>query len=83
MRLVGELARRKVLKVGAAYLATAWVLLQLTDIVAPALALPGWTLRLVMLLLAIGFPVAVLLAWHFNLTREGLEAEAAPSQPPR
>lgn len=83
MRLVGELARRKVLKVGAAYLATAWVLLQLTDIVAPALALPGWTLRLVMLLLAIGFPVAMLLAWHFNLTREGVEAEAAPSAPPR
>ena len=39
MRLVGELARRKVLKVGAAYLATSWVLLQLTDIVAPALSL--------------------------------------------
>ena len=75
MRLVGELARRKVLKVGAAYLATAWVLLQLTDIIAPALSLPGWTLRLVMLLLAIGFPVALLLAWQFNLTADGLAAE--------
>ena len=82
MRLVGELARRKVLKVGAAYLATAWVLLQLTDIVAPALSLPGWTLRLVMLL-AIGFPMALLLAWQFNLTADGLAAEAATAFAPR
>lgn len=81
MRLVGELARRKVLKVGAAYLATAWVLLQLTDIIAPALSLPGWTLRLVMLLLAIGFPVALLLAWQFNLTADGLAAEIEQAPP--
>ena len=81
MQLVGELARRKVLKVGAAYLATAWVLLQLTDIVAPALSLPAWTLRLVMLLLAIGFPVALLLAWQFNLTADGLAAEIEQAPP--
>lgn len=78
MRWIGALARRKVLKVGAAYLATAWVLLQLTDVVAPALGLPDWTLRLVLLLLALGFPVAVLLAWHFNLTPAGIEPELEP-----
>ena len=83
MRWVGELARRKVLKVGAAYLALAWVLLQLTDIVAPALALPDWTLRLVLLLLAIGFPLALLLAWQFNLTPDGVQAEAGDAPPPR
>lgn len=75
MRLVGELARRKVLKVGAVYLATAWVLLQLTDIVAPALELPGWTLRLVLWLLLLGFPGALILAWHFNLGDRGLQRE--------
>lgn len=75
MRWLGQLARRKVLKVGAVYLATAWVLLQLTDIVAPALELPGWTLRMVLWLLMLGFPVAVILAWYFNLGDRGLERE--------
>jgi len=78
MRWIGALARRKVLKVGAAYLATAWVLLQLTDVVAPALDLPDWTLKLVLLLLGLGFPVAVLLAWHFNLTPAGIEPDLEP-----
>lgn len=75
MRWLGELARRKVLKVGAVYLATAWVLLQATDIVAPALELPGWTLRLVLWLLVLGFPVAVILAWYFNLGDRGIERD--------
>ena len=84
MRLVAELARRKVLKVGAVYLATAWVLLQLTDIVAPALSLPAWTLRLVLWLLALGFPVALILAWHFSLGGGGLvlERDAGTDLPP-
>ena len=63
MRWVGELARRKVLKVGAVYMAAAWVLLQLTDVVAPALELPAWTLKFVLLLLVLGFPLAIVLAW--------------------
>lgn len=75
MRWVGQLARRKVLRVGAVYLAMAWVLLQLTDIVAPALELPGWTLRMVLWLLVLGFPVAGVLAWYFNLGEHGLERE--------
>lgn len=82
MRWVGELARRKVLKVGAVYLATAWVLLQLTDIVAPALELPAWTLKFVLLLLVLGFPVAVMLAWQFNLTDRGLQPEATGAERP-
>ena len=75
MRWVGELARRKVLKVGAVYLATAWVLLQLTDIIAPTLELPAWTLKFVLLLLVLGFPLAIVLAWQFNLTDRGLQPE--------
>lgn len=82
MRLIRELARRKVLKVGAVYLGMAWVLLQLADILAPALALPDWTLRLVLLLLALGLPLALLLAWQFNLTPGGLAPEVhAPEGP--
>lgn len=83
MRWLGELSRRKVLKVGAVYLATAWVLLQATDIVAPALELPGWTLRMVLWLLVLGFPVAVILAWYFHLGDHGLERdrEDTPNAP--
>ena len=57
-------------------------ILTLTDIVAPALELPAWTLKFVLLLLVLGFPVAVVLAWQFNLTDRGLQAEAADTDGP-
>jgi tetratricopeptide (TPR) repeat protein len=68
-----ELKRRKTGKVIVAYSATAFILLQLADILTPALLLPEWTTRLVTIILIIGFPVAVLLSWIFDITAEGIK----------
>ena len=73
IRLWQELKRRKTGKVIVAYAATAFILLQLADILTPALLLPSWTTRLVTLLLIIGFPVAVIFSWVFDITPEGIK----------
>lgn len=75
MPLFEELKRRNVIRVGAAYLLFAWVAIQVTDTVAPALGLPGWTLALVTWISIIGFPIVVFFAWAFELTPEGIKAE--------
>ena len=68
-----ELKRRNVFKVGVAYAITAWLLIQMTDIVAPALRLPDWTVTFIIYLLIIGFPLALFLAWAYELTPEGIK----------
>jgi TolB-like protein/tetratricopeptide (TPR) repeat protein len=73
MSFFQELRRRNVFRVGAAYLVLGWVVVQITDVVAPALGLPEFTLKLVIWLGAIGFPFALLLAWAFELTPEGVK----------
>jgi TolB-like protein/Tfp pilus assembly protein PilF len=73
IRFWQELKRRKTGKVIIAYAATAFILLQLTDILAPALLLPEWTTRLVTLILIIGFPIAVIFSWVFDITPEGIK----------
>ncbi|MDH3820491.1 MAG: tetratricopeptide repeat protein [Gammaproteobacteria bacterium] len=73
--IFSELKRRNVFRVGAAYIVVAWLLLQLTDIVFENLGAPGWVMRVIMLLLAIGLPVALLLAWAFELTPEGVRRD--------
>ena len=75
MGLFVELRRRNVFRVGAAYLLLAWILIQVTDTVGPALHLPDWTLSLVIWISLIGFPIALLLAWAFEMTPEGLKRE--------
>ena len=67
-----ELKRRKVFRVIAMYAATAFILLEVVDIITPALLLPSWTVTLVIVLLTIGFPVAVILSWIFDFTPEGV-----------
>jgi len=67
-----ELKRRKVYKVGIAYAVVAWVLMQVASQIFPFFAIPNWAVRLVVLLLIIGFPVALILAWAFELTPEGI-----------
>ncbi len=81
-RLFAELKRRKVFRVMAVYGVVGFVLLQVVDLVVPALLLPEWTYRLVALLLFLGFPVAVVLAWAFELTPEGVRRTetAAPEE---
>jgi len=78
--LFEELGRRSVIRVAAVYLAAAWLLLQLAATVAPILELPAWVERLVLLLLAIGFPVAIILAWAFELTPGGLRRDSGPKE---
>ena len=68
-----ELKRRRVFRVAAAYAVVAWVMVQVVATVLPAFGLPTWTLRLVIVLAVLGFPVAVALAWAFDLTPEGVE----------
>ena len=72
---LGELKRRNVFRVGAAYLLVAWLLLQIVDIIAPILALPDWFARTVFMLLLLGLPVALLFAWAFELTPDGIRRE--------
>jgi TolB-like protein/Tfp pilus assembly protein PilF len=78
-----ELRRRNVFKVAIVYAAVAWLLLQVSDTLGPALRLPEWFLSAVAFLLILGFPVAVIFAWAFELTPDGLKAEsnADPAAP--
>ncbi len=71
--LLEELKRRNVIRVAVGYLVLAWVVLQITDLVAPALRLPEWTLSFVTFIGIIGFPFALFFAWVFELTPEGIK----------
>jgi TolB-like protein/Flp pilus assembly protein TadD len=68
-----ELKRRNVYKVAIAYGVVAWLLMQIASQIFPFFEIPNWAVRLVVLLLVIGFPVAVILAWAFELTPEGVK----------
>jgi hypothetical protein len=68
-----ELKRRNVYKVAIAYGVVAWLLMQIASQIFPFFEIPNWAVRLVVLLLIIGFPVAVILAWAFELTPEGIK----------
>jgi adenylate cyclase len=82
-----ELKRRNVYKVAIAYAVVAWLLMQIATQVFPFLEIPNWAIRLVIMLLALGFPIALIIAWAFELTPEGLRrtevADREPSKPSR
>ena len=82
-----ELKRRNVYKVAVAYAVVAWLLIQVATQVFPFFEVPNWAVRLVVLLIIIGFPIALVIAWAFELTPEGLKrtevADAAPTPRPR
>jgi len=71
--LLTELKRRNVYKVAVAYAVVGWLLIQVATQVFPFLEIPNWTIRLVILLTALGFPVALVIAWAFELTPEGIK----------
>jgi len=77
-----ELKRRNVYKVAAAYAVVSWLLIQVATQVFPFFDIPNWAVRVVVLLLALGFPVALVLAWAFEITPEGIkrESEIAPEE---
>jgi TolB-like protein/Flp pilus assembly protein TadD len=68
-----ELKRRNVYKVAIAYAVVAWLLMQVASQIFPFFEIPNWAVRLVVLLLVIGFPVALIIAWAFELTPEGIK----------
>lgn len=70
-----ELKRRHVYRVAVAYTVAAWLLIQVATQVFPFFNIPTWTVQLVVLLLILGFPVAMILAWAFELTPEGIKRE--------
>ena len=79
--LYTELKRRNVFRVAIVYTAVAWLLLQISDTLGPALHLPEWFVSGVAFLLILGFPVAIVLAWAFELTPDGLKAETKSDAP--
>src|SRR5260370_29634958 len=68
-----ELKRRNVYKVAITYAVVAWLLIQVASQIFPLFEMPNWAVGLVVLLLVIGFPVAMILAWAFELTPEGIK----------
>jgi len=78
MSLIAELQRRKVFKVGVAYLVGAWLAVQAASIGFPAFDAPPWALRIFILVAFLGFPMALLFAWVFDVTPEGVKLDAGP-----
>src|SRR5713101_1628894 len=82
-----ELKRRHVYKIAVIYAVVAWLLIQVATQVFPFLEIPNWAIRLVIMLIVIGFPIALVIAWAFELTPEGLKrtefADKLPTKAPR
>jgi adenylate cyclase len=74
-RFYDELKRRNVVRVAVVYIIAAWIVMQVVDIMFPALNLPLWTVTAVAALVLIGFPFAIILAWAFELTPDGVKRE--------
>ena len=77
MSLMTELKRRNVFRVSVAYAIVAWLLIEITATTFPILKLPDWSVTLVTVLVLIGFPLALIVAWAFELTPEGIKRESA------
>lgn len=73
MSLFAELKRRNVFRIGIAYLIVAWLLMQVAALAVPALRLPDWVTTFVVFILLLGFPVALLLAWAYEITPDGIK----------
>ena len=76
-----EVRRRKVYRVAAAYIIAAGGIIQLASAAFPAWELPSWTLRLLIVCLLMGFPVALMLAWAFDVTAQGIRATPDAAAP--
>ena len=80
MSLLGEIKRRKVFQVAAVYAVMAWLVIQVVDVINDPLNLPEWLDTVVIVLLAVGFPIATILAWAFDLSPTGVKREAPASE---
>ncbi len=75
MSLINELKRRKVFKIGAAYVVVAWLVVQVASIGFPAFDAPVWVLRVFILIAFLGLPIALVFAWAFDFHPDGLQSE--------
>lgn len=74
--MIAELKRRKVFKVAAAYAVVGWLVIEVAATIAPQLQLPEWAPRLITFLILLGFPIALVTAWVFEVTPEGINLDA-------
>jgi len=77
-----ELRRRKVVRLGSIYLVSAWVIAQVCNTVLPVFAAPSWLMPAILILLALGFPPALILAWAFDITALGIVRTSGSLPPP-
>jgi len=75
MSFFNELKRRNVVRMGVLYIVASWVVLQISDVIFDPLGVPPWVFRLLLSLLALGFPFALIFSWIFELTPQGLKRE--------
>ncbi|TDJ11424.1 MAG: hypothetical protein E2O64_03495 [Gammaproteobacteria bacterium] len=80
VRFYRELRRRKVIRVAIVYAFVAWLLIEVASVVFPELLLPDWTVRLVIALAIIGFPIALVMAWAIELTPDGIKGDSGVSE---
>jgi len=83
LRFLAELKRRKVIQTAVLYAVSAWVLLQVAELLLEMLEVPPWGLKLIFVLLLIGFPLALLLSWMNQVSPEGIRRETPVPEPPR
>jgi TolB-like protein/Flp pilus assembly protein TadD len=76
LTLFSELKRRKVFRVGAAYVVVAWLVLQVADVFLNNIEAPGWVFQVILLVLGIGFPLSLVFAWAFEMTPDGIRKDS-------
>lgn len=81
-RYYSELKRRKVLRTAVAYLVTGWLIIEVASVLIPTLLLPEWSMRMLTLVVILGFPVTVVLAWVFDVTPGGVTVTGAEATQP-
>jgi len=77
MSLITELKRRNVFRIGAAYGIVGWLLVEVSSVLLPTFGAPDWVMKVVSFLVIFGFPLALILAWAFELTPEGIKRDSA------
>ncbi len=82
MSLIAELKRRNVFRVGVAYVIVAWLLVEVSSVLLPAFKVPEWVFQAFVILVVLGFPLTLVIAWAFELTPEGIrrETEVDPAE---
>ena len=78
MSLYNELKRRNVFRVGIAYAITSWLIAQIAGLAADSFGAPAWVMKMILTMLMLGAPIALVMAWAYELTPGGLRRETVP-----